>query len=74
MFRPVGSKMDWTVPYRMNRHTAITGGYSDFFPGPFIQESEAAEGIHFEYIMIHYTFLGLITLSSVLVTYSTSKT
>ncbi len=48
--------MDWTVPYRMNRHTAITGGYSDFFPGPFIQESGAAEGIHFEYIMIQYTF------------------
>ncbi len=54
--RRVGSEMDWTLQYRMNRHTAITGGYSHFFPGPFIEESGPAEGIHFVYIMIQYTF------------------
>jgi len=54
--RRVGSETDWTVQYRMNRHTAFTGGYSHFFPGPFIEESGAAEGIHLAYIMIQYTF------------------
>jgi len=54
--RRVGSEMDWTLQYRMNRHTVVTGGYSHFFPGPFIKESGPAEGIHFAYIMIQYTF------------------
>jgi len=54
--RRLGSEMDWTLQYRMNRHTVVTGGYSHFFPGPFIKESGPAEGIHFAYIMIQYTF------------------
>jgi hypothetical protein len=54
--RRLGSEMDWTLQYRMNRHTVVTGGYSHFFPGPFIKESGPAEGIHFVYIMIQYTF------------------
>jgi len=54
--RRVGSEMDWTVAYRMNRHTVFTFGYSHFFPGPFIKESGPAEGIHFAYIMVQYTF------------------
>ncbi len=54
--RRVGSEMDWTLQYQMNRHTVVTGGYSHFFPGPFIEESGPAEGIHFAYIMIQYTF------------------
>jgi hypothetical protein len=40
----------------MNRHHVFTGGYSHFFPGPFIEESGSAEGIHFGYIMVQYTF------------------
>ncbi len=54
--RRLGSEMDWTLQYRMNRHTVVTGGYSHFFPGPFIKESGPAEGIHFAYMMIQYTF------------------
>jgi hypothetical protein len=54
--RRLGSEMDWTVQYRLNRHTVFTFGYSHFFPGPFIEESGSAEGIHFAYIMIQYTF------------------
>ncbi len=54
--RRLGSEMDWTVQYRMNRHTVFTGGYSHFFAGPFIEESGSAEGINFGYIMIQYTF------------------
>ncbi len=54
--RRVGSEMDWTLQYRMNRHTVVTGGYSHFFAGPFIDESGSAEGINFGYIMIQYTF------------------
>lgn len=54
--RRLGSEMDWTVQYRMNRHHVFTGGYSYFFPGPFIEESGSAEGIHFIYMMIQYTF------------------
>jgi hypothetical protein len=54
--RRLGSEMDWTVQYRMNRHTVFTLGYSHFSPGPFIEESGSAEGIHFAYIMLQYTF------------------
>ena len=54
--RRLGSEMDGTVQYRMNRHTIFTLGYSHFFSGPFIEESGSAEGIHFGYIMIQYTF------------------
>ncbi len=54
--RRVGSEMDWTLQYRMNRHHVFTGGYSHFFPGPFIEESGSAEGINFGYIMVQYTF------------------
>ena len=54
--RRVGSEMDWTLQYRMNRHHVFTGGYSHFFPGPFIEESGSAEGINFGYIMIQYTY------------------
>jgi hypothetical protein len=48
--------MDWTLQYQMNRQTVVTGGYSHFFPGPFVEESGPAEGIHFGYVMIQYTF------------------
>ncbi len=48
--------INWTLQYQMNRQTVVTGGYSHFFPGPFIEESGIAEGIHFGYIMIQYTF------------------
>jgi hypothetical protein len=52
----VGSEVDWTVGYRMNRHTSLTAGYSHFFPGPFLTESGPDEGTNFGYIMIQYTF------------------
>ncbi len=54
--RRVGSEMDWTFAYRMNRHTVFTLGYSHFLPRSFIKESGAGEGIHFAYLMIQYTF------------------
>ena len=54
--RRVGSEIDWTFQFRANRHTAVTFGYSHFFPGPFIAESGPADSTDFGYAMIQYTF------------------
>ena len=54
--RRIGSEFDWTLLYPLNRHAALTIGYSHFFPGPFVSKSKPADGIDFAYVMIQYTF------------------
>lgn len=48
--RRVGSEIDWTFQYRMNRHTVVTFGYSHFFPGPFMMKSGPTESVDFGYV------------------------
>ncbi|MEE8349802.1 MAG: alginate export family protein [Acidobacteriota bacterium] len=54
--RRVGSEVDFTFQYPINRHVVFTSGYSHFFPGAFVEESKSAKGIDFGYVMVQYTF------------------
>ena len=54
--RRIGSEIDLTFQYPVNRHVVFTTGYSHFFPGPFVAESKPAQRIDFGYVMIQYTF------------------
>lgn len=52
----VGSEVDFTAAYPVNRYLALTAGYSFFAPGSFIDESGASDTNHFVYGMIQTTF------------------
>ncbi len=54
--RRIGSEIDFTFQYPINRHVVFSSGYSHFFPGSFVKESKEAKGIDFVYGMIQYTF------------------
>ncbi len=54
--RKVGSEIDLTLKYPIDRHTAATAGFSHFFAGDFIKQSGAGRGIDFAYVMLQYTF------------------
>ncbi|UCF37885.1 MAG: alginate export family protein [Acidobacteriota bacterium] len=54
--KSIGSEVDFTLSSPVNRHLVVTGGYSHFFPGTFIEESGSAEGINFLYLAVQTTF------------------
>jgi hypothetical protein len=52
----IGHELDVTLQYTVNRHFAITGGYSHFFTGGFLEESGASDDMDFVYTQVEFTF------------------
>ncbi|HPD16489.1 MAG TPA: alginate export family protein [Planctomycetota bacterium] len=52
----VGSEIDLLARYNLDRHQAIIGGYSHFFPGTFVDQSGSAKDIDFAYLIWLFTF------------------
>ncbi|HMP89465.1 MAG TPA: alginate export family protein [Kiritimatiellia bacterium] len=52
----VGSEIDVTITYRINRHQLASAGYSRFFAGDFIKESGPSEDVDFAYVSMQFTF------------------
>ena len=52
----IGTEIDLTVSYRINRNLQTAAGYSRFFAGDFIEESGPSEDVDFAYISAQYTF------------------
>lgn len=52
----VGTELDLTLAYKIDRHASFTVGYSHFFPGAFIRETGSENGINFLYTQMKYTF------------------
>jgi hypothetical protein len=52
----IGSEIDLTITYKLDRNTQFTGGYSRFFAGKFIEESGPSEDIEFLYASVQVTF------------------
>ena len=52
----IGDELDLTLKYILDSHTVITGGYSHFFAGDFIEDSGEDEDIDFAYAAVQYTF------------------
>lgn len=54
--REIGFEFDATVHYALDVHTAIEAGYGHFFPGDFIDQSGANDGMDWFYLQLQYTF------------------
>jgi len=54
--KDIGSEIDLTVTYKINRETTAWVGYSHFFAGDFIEESGPDEDTDFAYVSVQYTF------------------
>jgi len=54
--REIGSEIDLTASYKLNRNTSLSAGYSHFIAGDFIKESGPSEDIDFLYASAQYTF------------------
>jgi len=54
--RNIGSELDLTASYQLDRHTQLIGGYSRFFTADFIDQSGTAQDINFLYFTLQYTF------------------
>ncbi|MFQ5928405.1 MAG: alginate export family protein [Acidobacteriota bacterium] len=52
----VGSEIDLTWRYSIDRHTLIFLGFSHFFAGDFIRETGPDKDIDFGYMTLQYTF------------------
>ena len=53
--RRVGSELDLTAKYRIDRHLVVTLGYSRFFTGDFIDDTGPDDDVNFVYIWLQYT-------------------
>ena len=54
--KAIGLEIDLTLGYAINRFVGLSGGYSHFFPGPFIKESGSSNSIDFLYFVLQVTF------------------
>ena len=52
----VGSELDLLVKYQFDRHLEAYFGYSHFFAGEFIKDTEGDSDIDFLYLILQYTF------------------
>lgn len=52
----VGSEIDLSVLYKINRHLTIFSGYSHFFAGALIEDTGPSEDIDFFYTQVDFTF------------------
>jgi hypothetical protein len=52
----IGSEVDLTITIKMDRNTSVSGGYSRFLAGKFIEESGPSDDVNFLYASIQYTF------------------
>ena len=52
----VGSEIDLLLIYKLDRHVTISGGYSHFFAGDFIDNSGSHDDIDFVYTTLQITF------------------
>ncbi len=53
--RDVGGEIDLTATRSFGRHLALTGGYSHFFAGNFIDETGKNQDVDFVYFQLQYT-------------------
>lgn len=54
--RRIGSEIDMTIAYAIDRHWIVSAGYSHFFAGPFIRQTGSGDNISFLYFMVQTTF------------------
>ncbi len=54
--RRIGSEIDLTLNFRVDRHLQLLGGYTRFFAGPFIEETGPDTAANFAYFQVQYTF------------------
>lgn len=54
--RDVGTELDLTVLYKVNRHTDVLIGYSHFFAGDLIDQPGPSDDIDFFYTQVGFTF------------------
>jgi hypothetical protein len=54
--RRVGSEIDLTAGFIIDRHWNLGGGYSRFFAGPFISQTGPSKDASFLYFMVQSTF------------------
>ena len=52
----VGSELDFLLPWQVDRHLQIYGGYSHFFTGDFIDNTGPSKDIDFLYMAVIFTF------------------
>jgi hypothetical protein len=52
----IGSEIDLTLQYPLDRHILVQAGYSHFFAGDFIKESGPSDDVDFAYLMTQLTF------------------
>src|SRR5258708_5064569 len=53
--KAVGTEFDLTLRYPVNRHALLTGGFSHFFPGAYIDQSGPNASINFAYTALQLT-------------------
>lgn len=54
--RDVGTELDLTAKYKLNRHLLVLLGYSHFFPGDFIKETGPGDDVDFYNCAVQSTF------------------
>ena len=54
--RDVGTELDLTVLWKMNRHTDVLAGYGHFFAGDLIDQTGPGDDIGFFYTQLGFTF------------------
>lgn len=52
----IGSEIDLTANYKFSRSTTLSGGYSRFIAGSFIEQSGPSSDVDFVYASAQYTF------------------
>lgn len=52
----VGTEIDLTAKYLLDRHTVISGGYSHFFAGDFLDDAPPSDDIDFVWLQYQFTF------------------
>jgi hypothetical protein len=53
--RDVGGEIDLLATYAFDAHLLLTGGYSHFFAGEFIDQSGKDQDVDFIYMSLQYT-------------------
>ena len=51
-----GHEVDFTALYKFNSHVALQTGYSVFFAGDYLADTEASDNAHFGYVQVQFDF------------------
>jgi hypothetical protein len=51
----VGSEIDLAAKYKVDKHTAVGGGWGHFFTGDFLAASGPSDNVNFVYMWLQYT-------------------